>query len=232
MEQGIYKGDVLQKLAGVSFIVGAILLAVFGPLHPRVDPEDMREVIQSIADSNGGFWELDHILMAVGYWALMIGIVGVYRSISSGGAAAWARLGFYGVIVGTTLWSVFLALDGVGIALVVGQWEEATADKATIFVVISALESVRDGMWSMTEIVWGLALVFLGVGIALSTVYPKWLGWAIFVVGAAGTVVGFGIGIAGISQALIAPFIIVFMLTAIWALVMGVVIIRREIQAM
>jgi len=34
MEQGAYKGDVLQKIAGLSFIVGTIALVVFGLLHP------------------------------------------------------------------------------------------------------------------------------------------------------------------------------------------------------
>ena len=34
MEQGAYKGDVLQKIAGLSFIVGTIVLGVFGLLHP------------------------------------------------------------------------------------------------------------------------------------------------------------------------------------------------------
>ena len=35
MEQGAYKGDVLQKIAGLSFIVGTIVLVVFGPSHPE-----------------------------------------------------------------------------------------------------------------------------------------------------------------------------------------------------
>ena len=232
IEQGIYKGEVLQKLAGVSFIAGAILLAVFGALHPSEDLEDMSSVIQTIADSNGGFWEIDHILIGLSFWALTIGVVGVYRSISSGGAAAWARLGFYGMLAGTTIRSVFLAIDGVGLAAVVEQWERATgADKATIFVVFSSLEDVQDGMRSMTDIVTGLALVLLGIGMALSTVYPRWLGWSIIVVGAGWTVVGFVIGIAGLSDALIAPLFVVFVSTVLWALVMGIVITRKERQA-
>jgi len=233
MEQGIYKGDVLQKLAGVSFIVGAILLAVFGVLHPREELGDLSDIIQTIADSNEGFWEIDHILIAMSFWVLMIGTVGVYRSVSSGGAAAWARLGFYTMIVATVLRAVFLAVDGVGLAVVAEQWEGAAgADRATIFVAFSALEGVLDGMRSITDVFYGLALVLLGVGIGLSTVYPRWLGWAIVIAGAAWTVVGFSIGIGGLSAALEIPFGIVFMLTVLWHLVMGIVITRREIQAM
>ena len=35
--QGIEKGDVLQRLAGASFIVGALMLIVFFFLHPDAD---------------------------------------------------------------------------------------------------------------------------------------------------------------------------------------------------
>ncbi len=233
MERGTYTGDALQKIAGLSFIVGTILLVVFGLLHPEEDLEDLSATIQSIADSNGGFQEIDHILIAVAFWALLIGMVGVYRSISFGSAAAWVRIGLYGMIIATTLRSVFLAIDGVGLAMVVEQWEGATgADKATIFVTFSALEGMLDGLRSMTDIFYGIALVLLGIGIALCTVYPRWLGWVIIVAGLIWTVIGVVIGMVGSTSDLDIPFAIAFLLTVVWHLVMGIVITRREIQAM
>ena len=233
MQQEIYKGDVLQKIAGISFIVGAILLPVFGFLHPGNDLGEISEVIRTIADSNGGFWEIEHIFVTVLFWALMIGIVGVYSSISSEGAAPWVRLGFYGLIVGTIIRTVFLALDGVGLAAVAALWERAAgADKVTIFVAFSSLWSLLDGLRSLTDIIYGLGLVFLGVGISLSTFYSKRFGWTIIILGGAWAIVGLVIGIAGMSAALEIPFGIVFILTIVWHLVLGIVIIRKEIQAM
>ena len=76
----------------------------------------MQVSIQLVA-ANKGFFQVDQLLLAIGIWAIMIGIVGVYRSISSsgGGAAAWARVGFYGVIIGITLWTARFAM-GIGFA--------------------------------------------------------------------------------------------------------------------
>lgn len=71
MEQETYKGDLLQKIAGLSFIVGTILLVVFGLLHPTEDLEDLSATIQNIADSNGGFLEIDHIFIAVAFWGTL-----------------------------------------------------------------------------------------------------------------------------------------------------------------
>ena len=70
----------------------------------------------------------------------------------------------YGLIIATTLRSVFLAIDGVGLAMVgpVEHWEGATgADKATIFVTFSALEGMLDGLRSMTDIFYGVDLALL-----------------------------------------------------------------------
>jgi len=126
-----------------------------------------------------------------------------------------------------------LAIDGVGLAMVVEQWEGATGtDKATIFVTFSSLEVMLDGLRSMTDIFYGIALVLLGIGISISTFYPRWFGWAIVVAGAVWTVIGFVIGIAGSSSDLDILFIIAFILTVVWHLVIGIVITRREIQAM
>ncbi len=55
MEQGAYKGDVLQKIAGLSFIVGTIVLVVFGLLHPAEDLEDLSATIQALPTAMGDF---------------------------------------------------------------------------------------------------------------------------------------------------------------------------------
>ena len=82
----------------------------------------------------------------------------------------------------------------------------------------------------MTDIVNGLSFAFLGVAILLSSVYSKWLGWTILVAAAGWIVVGFVIGMNGLSDAINAPFTIVIALTVVWALSMGVVMTRREHQ--
>ena len=45
-------------------------VGVWGLLHPTENLEDLDATIQNIADSNGGFQEIDHNLIAVGFWTL------------------------------------------------------------------------------------------------------------------------------------------------------------------
>ncbi|MBI2846548.1 MAG: hypothetical protein HYX82_01555 [Chloroflexi bacterium] len=233
MQQAISKGDVLQRLAGISFIVGAILTAVFNAILPRAaDPSyaNARESLQRMADAGVGFVQIDFLLLAVGIWALMIGVVGIYRSISTGMGAVWARLGFYGVTVGTTLFTVLFAVFGLGMPLVVESWATSSEPaKTTLFLVASSLYKLDFTLFSMSIIVYWLALLFLGIGMALSTVYPRWFGWAGIILGVV-TVVA-----VGLPQALTGPstlvtntlFMVLSGLTLLWALIVGGWIARR-----
>ena len=226
MAQQAYKGDVLQKIAGLSFIVGSILLIVFNILFPRAsDPSDAAQFIQKVADNRGGLWEIDNLLLAVGIWGILIGATGVYRSITTGGAAAWARLGYYGLVVGTALWTALFALNGFGLSQVV---KEMGTDK-----VGESLVLMTNGLFSMVVIEWWLALTFLGIGMALSAVYPKGLGWVIIILGVATVVVGVLQGLGGPSKTLTnVLFPIVSILSTLWTLVVGIWITRREMKAM
>ena len=95
MQQEIAKGDVLYRTAGIGFIAGAIMLVVFFALHPIIeDPSDRQGFMQTLTDAIGGRWEAIQVIRMLGLLALLAGFVGVYRSIATGGAAAWARFGF------------------------------------------------------------------------------------------------------------------------------------------
>ncbi len=226
MQQGITKGDVLQRLGGIGFIIGGILTLVFSALYPR--PEDPANTQQALAKfaENEALSTIVFLGMAVGFWALMIGVLAVYRSIATGGAAAWARLGFYGVIVGTTVFTVGAAIGwaATGAAAVLGGTEPGTQAYSTA----AALGMLGNSIWYMTVIVEWLALAFLGIGMLLSTVYPKWMGWVLLILGALIVVVtGIPQAVGDPSQALGLIFGVLAGLTSIWAVVVGIWVTRR-----
>ena len=233
MAEETYKGDVLQKVAGLGFIVGAILTGVFNALFPRADdPSVVTDVLTELADDET-FTRIVFLGLAIGFWALMIGAAGVYRSISTGGAAVWARLGFYGIIVGTTLATMSLAV-GVGTAEPAADWIAAGSGVGTSeYNIAATLNTVGESIFFMTVIVNWLALAFLGIGMVLSKVYPQWLNWPPLILGAVTAVVaGVPMTLNGTSETLDIIFSVLAGLTTLWALAMGVWITRREIKAM
>ncbi len=94
MAQEEAKGDVLQRIASIGFILGAIPLIAFNLLFPRADdPSNVQQVLAKLAD-NETLSKVVFLGIAAGMWSLLIGAADVYRAISDGAAAAWVRLGF------------------------------------------------------------------------------------------------------------------------------------------
>jgi hypothetical protein len=173
-------------------------------------------------------YQLSHLMLALGMWGVMLGSAGVYRSITAGGAA-WARLGFYGIVVGTVLWSITFGLTAVG-ASAAADWAAASAaDKGTAYSIVAATLNVGRGAYIMSTLMFWLSLVLLGTGMARSSVYPRWLGWT-------GVALGIGVvAIVGIPQFFAGTVntssMLVFAglatLTFVWLLVTGMWIARR-----
>ena len=228
MSQEKYQGDVLQKIAGLAFIVGGVLTLVFNALFPRADdPSVVTQVLQKLAD-NETLSQLSFLGIAIGIWALMMGTVGVYRNISTGGGAAWARMGFYGVIVGTTLFTISSA---IGLAAV--DWGAAGSGvNNSLYSIAAALQAASFSIFDMTVIVFWLALSFMAIGMVLSSAYPKWLGWILLVLSV--VIVGIGFPQFFIERSEVADYIFAVPagLTSVWALIIGIWMTRREIQAM
>ena len=108
-QQGIVKGDVLQRIASVGLILGAILMIIAGILYPRIsDASSTQEWLQTYGDQEL-LTQICKFLFSIGIWAVMAGAMGIYRSISARGAA-WARLGFYGILAGTAMFTIAWAL--------------------------------------------------------------------------------------------------------------------------
>ena len=223
MAQQEPKGDVLQRIASIGFILGAILLVVFNVLYPRADdPSNAQQVLAKLAD-NETLAKVVFLGLAVGFWSLMIGVAGLYRSISAGAGAAWVRLGFYGFVVATAVGTVWLATS----------WAETGAAAAGNVAVADTLYALSLSNLYMFIIVFWLALLFLGIGMVASDVYPKWLGWTLIPLGVVTAAVsGVGQAFNGITQTSDYIFSALALLTTLWALAIGVIILRRQIRLM
>jgi hypothetical protein len=224
-QQGIVKGDILQKIASIGFIVGAILLVIFSVLQPRVsDPSDTAAVLQKFGE-NETLSEVCLLLIAVGLWAVMAGVMGIYRAISARGAA-WARLGFYGILIGTAILTISSAL-GMAEAGAAANWL-AAGKATTAYSIAASLHAGALSVQTMGYIGYWLALAILGIGMVLSAVYPRWLGWVGIVLGI-GTMAAVGIvmAFAGPGSTTQVVSMVLSLLSCLYALVVGIWTARK-----
>ncbi len=169
------------------------------------------------------------LLTTTGFWAALIGVTGVYRSIKASGAA-WARLGFYFTLIGTALWTISFSLD-VSTASAVANWLSAPMDgKDAAWGAVAAVSAVGRGVLPMTWIVYWMAFAFLDIGIIGSAVFPRWLGWAGLIVSIPMIALGIVQIFTARSITLTLIFALLMMLSILWDLVIGVWIARSAWQ--
>ena len=167
----------LLQIGSVSAIVGAVLAVIVNVLHPRgAEIGDTRAHLQEIADS--GIWFVDHIGILVAALLILGGLVALYRSFTEGWGATLARLGFASALVGAAMTAVLLGgTDGIAMKEVADAW--ASSQDPALFQAGFVLEQINLGIFSTFIFVFfGVTFILYGLAVALSDVYPKWLGWA------------------------------------------------------
>jgi hypothetical protein len=216
-----------QRFAGIALIAGAIATIALNALFPRADdPSDVIDVLTTMGE-NELRQKVSFIAGTAGLWVVVAGIAGIYRVLSDGVAGLWARIGFYGVLAGVTL---FTASTGLGLAATDAavDWLEAGGGTTTTeFAAASAASALDDGVWAMSIIVLWTGLGLLGIAMLRSERFPRWLALPILVVGFANAAfAGVPLAYAGVSLALLMVFAALALLTSVWALVTGVWMLR------
>ncbi len=225
--QGIAKGDVLQRIAGIAFIVGGIATVVANALFPRAtDPGIVAERL-TVLGENESLQRIALLVLIIGFWALLIGVVGVYRSLSTGTAAVWARLGFYGVLGATTLATVSIATALATTNAAVDWVAAGPTTGTTEYAIAASLMAVSNSVFDVMIVGYWLALLSLGIGMVLSDTHPRWLGWALLVIGAVVVAAGVPRFFTEPTQVREIVFAIPAGLTSIWALVIGIWVARK-----
>ncbi len=225
--QGVLKGDALQRITGIGFVVGAIGTLVGNAIFPRSD--DPSSVTSRMAEIGGDetLAVIAALAIVVGFWALLIGAVGVYRSVTSAMAAPWARLGFYFVLVGTAVATVSFGTL-LGAVESSADWVAAGSPLGTTdFVIAASLDALSLALFNVVIVIYWLGLLALGIGALLSGAYPKLLAWPLIVLAAAVVVIGIPRFFTDLTETTELVFAIPAGLTSIWALVAGVWVVRK-----
>jgi hypothetical protein len=218
----------LFTIGGWSAVVGAILAGVGNAVHPVTPEDDPAGVAQVIADS--GVWVPVHLAIVLGIFLMLVGLVAVYHSIRGGLPGALARFGLFAAVAGATIGMVLVILDGVAARQLATEWASAApGEKATALGLVHANETINFALASLFNFTFAAAtFILFGLAVALSHVYPRWLGWVVFAAGvgsiAAGLIQAYVGEPTGASRVLtiLGPTVI-----TVWMLVIGILLIRK-----
>jgi len=218
----------MYRIGGVAAVVGAVLGGVGNLIHPVTPEHDAAGAAQVIAGSD--IWTPVHLAIVLAIFLMLGGLVAIYHSIRGGLPGALARFGLFAAVVGATIGLVLVILDGVAARQLAQEWASAApGEKAAALGLVHLNETLNFALASLFNFAFAAAtFILFGLAVALSRIYPRWLGWAAVVAGLA------SVG-AGLIQALVGEpttasrVLTIFGPTVItlWLLIMGILLLRK-----
>jgi hypothetical protein len=218
-------------IGGSAAIAGSIIAGVGNLLHPVTPIDDPVGVARVIAESD--IWVPVHVVIVIGIVLMLGGLIAVYHSIRGGVAGVLARFGLFAAVAGVTIGLVLVILDGVAAPQLADEWAAAPpGDQAVALGLVHANETINLALASLFNLVFaGVTFILFGLAVALSDVYPRWLGWVVLVAGVAsigaGLLQAFTGEPTGASRVLtiFGPTVI-----TLWLLVVGILLVRKARQ--
>jgi len=215
------------RLGAAAAIVGSLAGMVGNLIHPATPLDDPPGVARVIADSDA--WTPIHLIIVAGIMLMLGGLLALYRSIPGGLAGALAQLGWAAAIAGVTVGLILVILDGVAARQLALEWARAPAqEQAAALRIVLANETTNFALASLFNILFaGATFILYGLAVALSNVYPRWLGWIAVTAGLGSIGAGLIQAMTGESTAvsriltIIGPTVI-----TLWLAVMGILLAR------
>jgi hypothetical protein len=169
----------LFRRGSVSGVLGVVLVVIMeGFLHPnQAHPNNSRAAFREYAASDS-FTSI-HVGDFVGTLCIVIALVALYRSVAAQGgwARACATVGVVSALVVEAIFAVQMAVDGVALKSAVDHWVAAPeSQRAAAFLVADGIRDVEKGLSGFFQISNGIALLGLGLAVAMARGHPRWLG--------------------------------------------------------
>ena len=222
-----------MAVGAAGAIAGALLAGVGNLLHPVTPRDDDVGVAQVISQSDA--WTGIHLIIIVGVLGMLAGLIGLRHTLpTTGFVGAMTRYGVAAALIGTVLGIITVILDGVAAKQLADAWATAPSEEQGIALrIVAANETMNFALAGMFNATFaGLPFIAFGLAVALSQVFPRWLGWI-------AVAAGLGSVLAGLIQALTGrPTVASLVLTiigptviALWMLVVGSLLARRSARS-
>ena len=216
------------RIGAVLFLLALVVLVISTLLHPsHENPMDNPAVFREYAQSN--IWIAVHLGQFVGFLLVIGGLVALYFSLTTRAdtAAAVARFGLAAAVTTGASFTILQAVDGIALKRAVDAWASAPPDQqVAAFAAAEAIRWIEIGVNSLSFSLVGLTLVLYGIALALSGVYPRWLGWLAAAAGVAQVVRGLDTSYQGFITSI--TELVGLVLLALWTVIMAVTMWRRS----
>src|SRR5919106_1680216 len=190
------------RIGGFAAVVGALLGMVGNLIHPVTPIGDIEGVARVIAESD--IWVPVHLVIVLGIVLMLGGLVAIGL--------------------------VLVILDGVAARQLAQEWASASTENRDIALgLVHANETINFALASLFNFIFAaVTFILFGLAVALSGLYPRWLGLVAAGAGALSLVAGtIQASVGEPTEASRVLTIIGPTIITLWLLVMGILLLRK-----
>ncbi len=204
----------LLQIGAVAAIVGTILQVAAGTSQSVQLGAGADAALPSLAGLADWVWPVTYFGFIFGALFWVGALVALASTLTTGACWALGRLAVAAAIVGATLHTVDGSLNAGALAGLARAWEAAPeGERAALVQNGDLLLHILDGTWAgVITLFHGAPFVLAGSAVALSRLYPAWLGWIGIIGGTGSLVIGIAMFLGLAPAGLAVPFAVVLSL--------------------
>jgi hypothetical protein len=219
----------LFRLGGAMAVSAAVISFVGNALHPRSTEYYGNPAAWLNHNTLSDIWFTSHVMMVLGSILFVGAFVALTRSFAGSRGQGLANVALAHALVGSALYLVTLALDGLVVPKLAGVWKvDAVPSPDAVFAGSIFYHTIFSLLYMLMLTLFGLAPVLYAVAMLFGTVYARWLGWAGVLSGSSVVLTGL-LSMLGIATEFLDAVVwpVVASLVVLWFLVLGVLLWRR-----
>lgn len=165
-----------SRVGAAAAVLGILIYGASVVLHPGTPPHETEAAFVHYAAEP--HWALIHLAELLGILLMTAAALALAWRLRSGIAGVWATLGAAAMEVFASVYTIFAAVDGVALGIMVNRWVEAGPERQDLlFETAFAVRQVEAGLFGLQWFVFGLAVGLFAVAFLARTGSPFRLGW-------------------------------------------------------
>jgi hypothetical protein len=174
----------LLKVGGVMTVLGTVMAALGNVMHPRSTGYYDDPVAWLDHNTESSIWFGSHVLILLGTIVLIGPMVVLARSLAGTRGHGLGYIALANAIVGMTVMTVLLAIDGLVVAELSDVWVAHASHSADSVLTATILYYTIFNLLYVSMITFfGLAPIFYGFALLVSRTFPRWFNWIGIAVG-------------------------------------------------
>ncbi len=165
-----------SKVGSIAAISGLVIYMVSARFHPGTPPHETQAAFTDYAAEPN--WALIHLGELLGFLLMCAAGIALAWRLRRGVAGVWATLGATALVVSASVYTVFIAVDGVALGIMVDRWAEAgPAQQQLRYETAVAVRQIEAGLFSLQWFMFGIAAGLFAGAFFASAETPFRLAW-------------------------------------------------------